>query len=187
MCRWKKIDTCDVKILTSSLLCWCSSQTRYLFVLQGVHEIRVYFIIMQIANSFFEVQACSVVLQILLLYRALGLEVILPRHALAHYSIIPIADHSGSAIQDMNCLRSLERWDRGFESHGMYVFVLFCVCIAALRRADLPSKESYRLCTYCGVFTPCKNCNIETRSRDYATVDEAVFSPCRAEQLLILG
>jgi hypothetical protein len=35
---------------------------------------------------------------------------------------------------------------------------------------------------YCGVFTPCKNCNIETRSRDYAIVDEAVFSPCRAEQ-----
>jgi hypothetical protein len=34
---------------------------------------------------------------------------------------------------------------------------------------------------YCGVFTPCKNCNIETRSQDYATVDEAVFSPCRAE------
>jgi hypothetical protein len=34
---------------------------------------------------------------------------------------------------------------------------------------------------YCGVFTPCKNCNIETRSRDYATVDEAVFSPSRAE------
>jgi hypothetical protein len=35
---------------------------------------------------------------------------------------------------------------------------------------------------YCGVFTPCKNCNIETRSRDYATVDEAVFSPYRAER-----
>jgi hypothetical protein len=32
------------------------------------------------------------------------------------------------------------------------------------------------------VFTPYKNCNIETRSRDYATVDEVVFSPCRAEQ-----
>jgi hypothetical protein len=32
---------------------------------------------------------------------------------------------------------------------------------------------------YCGVFTPCKNCNIETRSHDYETVDEAVFSPCR--------
>jgi hypothetical protein len=34
---------------------------------------------------------------------------------------------------------------------------------------------------YCGVFRPCKNCNIESRSRDYATVDEAVFSPYRAE------
>jgi hypothetical protein len=34
---------------------------------------------------------------------------------------------------------------------------------------------------YCGVFTPWKNYNFETRSRDYATVDEAVFSPCRAE------
>jgi hypothetical protein len=28
---------------------------------------------------------------------------------------------------------------------------------------------------------PCKNCNIETLSRDYATVDEAVFSLCRAK------
>jgi hypothetical protein len=35
---------------------------------------------------------------------------------------------------------------------------------------------------YCGVFTPYKNCNIETRSRDYTIVDKAVFSPCRAEQ-----
>jgi hypothetical protein len=26
------------------------------------------------------------------------------------------------------------------------VFVLFCLYVAALRRADLPSKESYRLC-----------------------------------------
>jgi hypothetical protein len=34
---------------------------------------------------------------------------------------------------------------------------------------------------YCGVFTPCKNCNIETRSPGYATVEEAVFSPYRAE------
>jgi hypothetical protein len=34
---------------------------------------------------------------------------------------------------------------------------------------------------YCGVFTPCKNCNIKTRSHDYATIDEAVFSPCRDE------
>jgi hypothetical protein len=34
---------------------------------------------------------------------------------------------------------------------------------------------------YRGVFTPCKNSNIETRSHDYATVDKAVFSPCCAE------
>jgi hypothetical protein len=34
---------------------------------------------------------------------------------------------------------------------------------------------------YCGVFMTYKNCNIETRSRNYATVDEAVFSPCLAE------
>jgi hypothetical protein len=27
------------------------------------------------------------------------------------------ADHSGRAVQGMNSLRSLERWDRGFESH----------------------------------------------------------------------
>jgi hypothetical protein len=36
--------------------------------------------------------------------------------------------------------------------------------------------------TNCGVFTPFKNCSIETRSRDYATVDEAVFPPWRAKQ-----
>jgi hypothetical protein len=36
------------------------------------------------------------------------------------------------------------------------------------------------VCMYCGVFTPCKNSNIETRSHDYATVDEAVISPSRA-------
>jgi hypothetical protein len=38
----------------------------------------------------------------------------------------------------------------------------------------------------CGVFTPCKNCNIETRSCDYATADKAMFSPCRAELRILL-
>jgi hypothetical protein len=33
----------------------------------------------------------------------------------------------------------------------------------------------------CGIFTPCKNRNHKTCSRHYAKVDEAVFSPCRAE------
>jgi hypothetical protein len=41
---------------------------------------------------------------------------------------------------------------------------------------EISTKEKY-----CGVFTPCQNCNIETCSYDYATVDYAVFSPCRAE------
>jgi hypothetical protein len=53
----------------------------------------------------------------------------------------------------MNCLRPLKQWNRGFESHSrrgclcVYsVFVLSCVQVAALRLADPPSKESYRLC-----------------------------------------
>jgi hypothetical protein len=52
----------------------------------------------------------------------------------------------------MNCLRSLGSRDRGFEyhsGHGCLVFVcaFFCVYVQvkALRRADHPSKESYRL------------------------------------------
>jgi hypothetical protein len=52
----------------------------------------------------------------------------------------------------MNCLRPLEHWGRGFESHSRHrclpMFIL-CLCfpvqVAALRRADPPSKESYRL------------------------------------------
>jgi hypothetical protein len=39
---------------------------------------------------------------------------------------------------------------------------------------------------YCGVFTPCKNCNFETRYRDYATIDDAVFSPCRVARRTLL-
>jgi hypothetical protein len=45
--------------------------------------------------------------------------------------------------------RSLEHWDRGFESHSrhgcLFVFIL-CLCqVAALRRAHPPSKEPCRL------------------------------------------
>jgi hypothetical protein len=64
-----------------------------------------------------------------------------------------IADHSGRAVCDLNCLRSLEHWDRGLESHfrngclcAFILPVLSCVQVAALRRADPPSKKSYRLC-----------------------------------------
>jgi hypothetical protein len=54
----------------------------------------------------------------------------------------------------VHCLRSLGSRDRKFESHTghgclvfVYVCVFFCVCVqvGALRRADHPSKESYRL------------------------------------------
>jgi hypothetical protein len=64
-------------------------------------------------------------------------------------------DHSGRAVWGMNCLPSLGRWDRWFESHSGHgylvcvcvysVFVLSCVYAAALRRADHSSKKSYRL------------------------------------------
>jgi hypothetical protein len=47
--------------------------------------------------------------------------------------IIFTADHSGRAVWGMNCLRSFERWDLGFESrsrHGcLYYVQLFCVCV----------------------------------------------------------
>jgi hypothetical protein len=49
----------------------------------------------------------------------------------------------------------LGHWDRGFESHSGHGCLVclrasFCVCVQleALRRADHPPKESYRMCTY---------------------------------------
>jgi hypothetical protein len=51
------------------------------------------------------------------------------------------------------------------------------------KRPSILSKD-HAIVSYCGVFTPCKNCNIETRSHDYAIVDEAVFSSFRGEQNL---
>jgi hypothetical protein len=86
----------------------------------------------------------------------------------------PFADHSVRAVSGMNCLRSLERWDRGFESHSRHecvcvcarafiLFVLSCMQVAALRRADHSSTESYRLC-----------------KKDYETEEEA-----RAQQMAV--
>jgi hypothetical protein len=44
-----------------------------------------------------------------------------------------VADHSGSAVYGMKCLRSLERWDREFESHARrgrpYFVRIFRVCV----------------------------------------------------------
>jgi hypothetical protein len=38
-------------------------------------------------------------------------------------------DHSGRAVYGMNCLRPLEHWDRGFESHSRHG----CLCAFTLR------------------------------------------------------
>jgi hypothetical protein len=75
----------------------------------------------------------------------------------------------------MNYLRSLEHLNRGFESHSgvdvcvcVYsVFVLSCVLVAALRRADHSSKESYRLC-----------------QKDYETEEEARAQQRTVEPLM---
>jgi hypothetical protein len=55
----------------------------------------------------------------------------------------------------MNCLHPLEHWNRGFESHSRHeclfafiLFVFFRVYVAALRRADPLSRESYQLCVH---------------------------------------
>jgi hypothetical protein len=56
---------------------------------------------------------------------------------------------SGREVEDMNCLLSLERWDREFEYHSRHECLcvrVFCVNVESLRRADHSSKESYRMC-----------------------------------------
>jgi hypothetical protein len=43
---------------------------------------------------------------------------------------IVCADHSGRAVYGMKCLRPLEHWHRGFESHSRHGCLrLFCVCV----------------------------------------------------------
>jgi hypothetical protein len=64
------------------------------------------------------------------------------------------ADHGGRAVWGMNCLRSLERLDRVFESHskhGCLCVRLFCVFVvvcssSALATGGHSSNDSYRLC-----------------------------------------
>jgi hypothetical protein len=48
-----------------------------------------------------------------------------------HPPLFELKNNSGLAIYGMNCVLSLERWDRGFESHQvMDAYVrLFCVCV----------------------------------------------------------
>jgi hypothetical protein len=45
---------------------------------------------------------------------------------------IVTADYSVRAVWGMNCFRTLQRWDRGFEYHSRYgCLCLFCVCIGS--------------------------------------------------------
>jgi hypothetical protein len=52
--------------------------------------------------------------------------------ALLTVSVLTHADHSGRAVYGMKCLRSLEHWDRGFESHSRHgclsAFILCSFC-----------------------------------------------------------
>jgi hypothetical protein len=70
-------------------------------------------------------------------------------------------DHNSRAVYGLNCLRTLKHWDRGFEESWKFVcvysvFVLSCVQVAVLRRADPISKE----------FTGCvKNKKLKKRPR----------------------
>jgi hypothetical protein len=62
-------------------------------------------------------------------------------------------DHSRRAVLGTKCLRSLEHWDHGFESHSSHGYLcvysvfslVFCVG-KVLAAADYPYKESFRLC-----------------------------------------
>jgi hypothetical protein len=59
-------------------------------------------------------------------------------------------DHNGHAVWGTNCLRPLERWDSGFESHSRHgclcVRFFYVLCIGSrLATGWSPSKESYRL------------------------------------------
>jgi hypothetical protein len=47
------------------------------------------------------------------------------------------AGDGGRAVPGMNCLRTLERWDHGFESHSRHACLcvrLFCVCVVLCER-----------------------------------------------------
>jgi hypothetical protein len=52
-------------------------------------------------------------------------------HFFVNYTNSSRADRSGCAVWDMNSLRPLEHWDRGFESHSrdgyLFAFIL-CLC-----------------------------------------------------------
>jgi uncharacterized CHY-type Zn-finger protein len=87
---------------------------------------------------------------------------------LSHVAVKSVHWHCGPGVLGKNTEHSFK--GLSVQSRHRCVWKFFCpktVTVASIKN--------------CGVFTPCKNCNIETSSHDYATVDEAVFSPRRAE------
>jgi hypothetical protein len=80
----------------------------------------------------------DVVMQILTI-RFLGNDSSIPLSGISsHYELSSLARTQGSWVQIQ-----LKAW----MSMCVYsVFMLLCVYVAALRRADLPTKEPYRLC-----------------------------------------
>jgi hypothetical protein len=56
--------------------------------------------------------------------------------------VLPLDDQKGHVVQGMNCLRFLERWDRGFESHSkhgcLYAFILCFACASSGLSAGWP-------------------------------------------------
>jgi hypothetical protein len=53
------------------------------------------------------------------------------------FSIRNKAGYRGRAVKGMNCLRSLERWDRGFESHSKHECLcefILCSCCSVCRQ-----------------------------------------------------
>jgi hypothetical protein len=57
-----------------------------------------------------------------------------------HLVVPQMVHHCGRAVSGLNCLRSLEHWDLGFESHsshGCLCVRLFCACVFLCVGSDL--------------------------------------------------
>jgi hypothetical protein len=80
--------------------------------------------------------------------------------------------------------KELEQWERKKIANCEFTLKLWPIAKSLMKRdgpkAPITIHGPLGI-TYCGVFTPYKNYNVETRSRDYAIVDEMVYSPCCAE------
>jgi hypothetical protein len=59
-----------------------------------------------------------------------------PLTVVSSTKVLVPADHSGGAVEGMNCFRTLEHWDRGFESnsrHGYLCAFILCLCCCVCR------------------------------------------------------